>query len=118
MATSRKHGIIGPMHVQIVSNEGEMCEIGANTSVGQQVFEDDSEGISANSSYNDGDRSLLGEDVEKLIDEVQDQVLSIHESVDTSRKEMKKLTLQDMQSKFSDNFHVYWYQVDVFLTIA
>ena len=94
MATSRKHGIIGPMHVQIVSNEGEMYEIGANTSVGQQVFEDDSERISANSSFNDGDISSLDGDVNKLIDDVQVQVQSIYADVNSSKNEMKKLTIK------------------------
>ena len=98
MATTRKHGIIEPMKITIVSNLGVgapqpsvIGENGAVASGDQQVQREVLDKRSVDLSYNDGDKGSLDRQITKKADENEGKVQRTNESADNNKNEMNVL---------------------------
>ena len=98
MATTKKHGIIDPMKITIVSNLGvgapQRSVIGENGAVAsgdQQVQREVLDKRSVDLSYNDGDKGSLDRQITKRGDEKEGKVQRTNESADNNKNEMNVL---------------------------
>ena len=102
LVTSKQNGIIAPMQLQIRSNLGvgsplRSPVVGENGALpSTNHFRDlrDELDNSAASSYKDGDKRSLEDDIAKLVDEVEIKVQKASESAENSQNELKLLKTQ------------------------